>query len=183
MSVVVSCFESREPKPWELDTLKQIVITSDMDWVSFSESVTSSEIQNPIHISILTTHAIHSPLVPSVYGSTLMPELLDDHEFSERVNACVRVSSSFLPRGGELATARVVRRTRDGDGLPTGCRNSNPILDTRQYKVKVPDGSVDTYTSKVIAENLATMIDPKGQLGWELCVQWADDTSSWPPPS
>jgi hypothetical protein len=68
-----------------------------------------------------------------------------------------------LPRGGELVTARVIKRSRDGDGLVTGCRNSNPILDTRQYEVEFPDGSVDTYTANVIAENLATMVDPEGQ--------------------
>jgi hypothetical protein len=60
----------------------------------------------------------------------------------------------LLPRGGELITARVLKRTRDGDGIPTGCRNSNPILDTRQYEVQFPDGPVDTYTANVIAEKL-----------------------------
>jgi hypothetical protein len=57
----------------------------------------------------------------------------------------------------------VIKRSRDGDGLWTGCRNSNPILDTRQYEVEFFDGSVDTYTANVIVENLATMIDLKGQ--------------------
>jgi hypothetical protein len=122
----------------------------------------------------------------------------------------------YLPRGGDLVTARVLQRTRDGDGFPTGHRNSNPILDTRQYEVEFTDGSIDTYTANVIAENMATSIDPEGQqyalfrgvidhrydnhgldttyidakgieqfrpttLGWELCVQWADGSSSWLP--
>jgi Reverse transcriptase (RNA-dependent DNA polymerase) len=68
-----------------------------------------------------------------------------------------------LPRGGELAKARVLKRSRDGDGIPTGYRHENSILDTRQYEVEFQDGSIDTYTANVIAENLAAMVDPEGR--------------------
>jgi hypothetical protein len=68
-----------------------------------------------------------------------------------------------LPRGGELATARVIKQTCDGYGVPTGSGNSNPILDTRQYEVEFPDGSINIYTANVIAENLGTIIDPEGK--------------------
>jgi hypothetical protein len=37
-----------------------------------------------------------------------------------------------LPRGGKLVKARVLKRTRDGDGVPTGYRHQNPILDTSE---------------------------------------------------
>jgi hypothetical protein len=69
----------------------------------------------------------------------------------------------LLPRGGDLITARDLKRTRDGDGIPTGCQNSNSILDNRQYKVELPDGSVDTYTANAIAENLTAIFYPERQ--------------------
>jgi hypothetical protein len=54
---------------------------------------------------------------------------------------------------------KVLKRTRDGDGIPTGCRHQNPILDTREYEVEFPDSSIETYTTKVIAEYLAAQSD------------------------
>ncbi len=53
----------------------------------------------------------------------------------------------LLPRGGEIVKARGIKRQRDGDRTRLGRRNSNPILDTRQYKVEFPDGSLDTFTT------------------------------------
>jgi hypothetical protein len=88
---------------------------------------------------------------------------LEIHDFTREEMDEYQSKELFLPHGGELVTARVINRTRDGDGLLTGYRNSNPILDTRKYDVKFPDGSVDTYTANVIAENLSNMIDPEGQ--------------------
>ena len=43
-----------------------------------------------------------------------------------------------------------------------GRSNSNPLLDTREYEVEMPDGSVETYTANVIAENLYAQIDDDG---------------------
>jgi hypothetical protein len=68
-----------------------------------------------------------------------------------------------LPRGGELAKARVLKCSRDGDGVPTGYRHEKSILNTRQFEVEFQDGSVDTYTVNVIAENLLAMVDPEGR--------------------
>jgi hypothetical protein len=48
----------------------------------------------------------------------------------------------LLPRGGELVTARVIKRTRDGDGVPVGTRHANPVLDSRKYEVEFDGGSV-----------------------------------------
>jgi hypothetical protein len=70
----------------------------------------------------------------------------------------------LLPRGGELVTARVLKRRRDGDGIPTGCRHQNPILDTREYEVELPNSSIGTYTANVIAENLAAQSDIESHL-------------------
>jgi hypothetical protein len=87
---------------------------------------------------------------------------LEMHNFTHEEMDEYLSKELYLPRGGELATARVIRRSRDWD-VPTVSRNSNSILDTQQYEVKFLDGSVDTYTANLIAENLATMIDPEGQ--------------------
>ena len=62
-----------------------------------------------------------------------------------------------------MVRARVLKRTRDGDGIPIGRRHHNPILDTRQYEVEFPDGSVDVYTTNIIAENLYSQVDPETQ--------------------
>jgi hypothetical protein len=36
-------------------------------------------------------------------------------------------------------------------------------LDTIQYEVEFQDGSIDTYTANVFAENLSAQVDPEGQ--------------------
>ena len=139
-------------------------------------------------------------LPPDQHGSLelhdVTPEELDEYLSKELL----------LPRGGDIVKARVLKRTRDGDGIPTGRRHSNPILDTRQYEVEFPDGSIDVYSTNIIAENLYSQVDPESQAhslfsgiidhrkrspktpgtsqstkGWELCVQWTDGTSTWLP--
>jgi hypothetical protein len=75
-------------------------------------------------------------------------------EVDEYLNKRIR-----LPHGGELVKARVIKRSRDGDGLPVGTRNPNPVLDSRQYEVEFDDGSVAVYTANIIAKNPAAMTD------------------------
>jgi hypothetical protein len=45
-------------------------------------------------------------------------------------------------------------QAKDGIGNPVGKMATNPILDTRKYKVEFPDGSTDTYSTNLIADNL-----------------------------
>mmetsp|Transcript_8647 Transcript_8647/g.12593 ORF Transcript_8647/g.12593 Transcript_8647/m.12593 type:complete len:946 (-) Transcript_8647:1039-3876(-) len=68
-----------------------------------------------------------------------------------------------LPVGEELRRGEVVRRRRDQNGRPVGIRNSNPILDTREYEVIFPDGSSQSYSANVIAENLYSQVDDEGR--------------------
>jgi len=49
------------------------------------------------------------------------------------------------------------------DGNPIGVRNNNPILDTREYEVEMPDGSTAAYAANVIAENLFSQVDSEGR--------------------
>jgi hypothetical protein len=93
------------------------------------------------------------PDLTSLEYHDVTPEELDEYLTAELL----------LPQGGELVRARVVKRKRDGDGIPVGKRNSNPILDTRQYDVEFPDGSLDTFTANTIAENLYSQVDQEGR--------------------
>ena len=69
----------------------------------------------------------------------------------------------LLPHGGESARATVVARAKDADGVPIGRRNPNPLLDTRLYQVEYDDGSIDTVTANLIAENIYSQVDGEGR--------------------
>jgi Reverse transcriptase (RNA-dependent DNA polymerase) len=71
-------------------------------------------------------------------------------------------SEVLLPFGGEYKRAKVRGRKRDADGLLIGIRNDNPMFDTRQYEVEFPDGSTETFTANLIAENIYSQIDSEG---------------------
>jgi len=68
----------------------------------------------------------------------------------------------LLPHGGETARATVKARSRDMQGNPVGKRHPNPILDTRMYEVEFPDGSTESFTTNIIAENLFSQVDDCG---------------------
>ena len=65
----------------------------------------------------------------------------------------------MLPRGSTLARGRVIERKRDHEGNFIGRSNANPILDTREYKVKFEDGDVTELTANAIAESMYGMCD------------------------
>jgi hypothetical protein len=69
----------------------------------------------------------------------------------------------LLPHGGNSARATVKARKRDADGNPIGKPNPNPMLDTREYEVEFPDGSTDTISANLIAENLYSQVDEEGR--------------------
>ena len=64
--------------------------------------------------------------------------------------------------GDERVRGLVKRRVIDEDGLPVGTSHIDPILDTRQYEVQLPDGSVESYTANLIADNIYAQCDDKG---------------------
>ena len=43
-----------------------------------------------------------------------------------------------------------------------GVRNNNPLLDSREYEVKCPDGATDTFTANLIAKNMMSQVDAEG---------------------
>jgi hypothetical protein len=80
------------------------------------------------------------------------PESLDEYLTAE----------VLLPTGGELLHGVVKAQKHDADGNPVGTRHSNPILDTREYEVELPDGSINVYAANIIAENMYAQIDHEG---------------------
>ena len=68
----------------------------------------------------------------------------------------------MLPRGGESARATIIGRIKDAHGRPIGERDPNPIHDTRYYDVQFLDGSVESYATNMIAENLYAQVDQEG---------------------
>jgi len=68
-----------------------------------------------------------------------------------------------MPRNGEYLRAKVVARVQDPNGLPKGKAHFNPILDSREYEVEFDDGTRETYTANLIAENMYSQIDDEGR--------------------
>ena len=69
-----------------------------------------------------------------------------------------------LPRGPDdcIETAIVKKRAVDVEGMPIGVPNDNPMLDTQQYEVQFSDGTMETLTTNVIAENILSQVDNEG---------------------
>jgi hypothetical protein len=91
-------------------------------------------------------------IYPTPEADDFTPESYDEYLSAQVV----------LPVGNELMRGEVLRRRRDWNGRPIGVRNSNPILDTREYEVVFPDGSSQSYAANVIAENLYSQVDEEG---------------------
>ncbi|KAL7570573.1 hypothetical protein ACA910_017625 [Epithemia clementina (nom. ined.)] len=68
----------------------------------------------------------------------------------------------LVPKGGELVQGTVVKRLRGPDGQPIGTKHNNPLLDTREYEVRLSDGTVESYTANIIVENIYSQADSEG---------------------
>ena len=71
-------------------------------------------------------------------------------------------SEFMVNRDGEAAMAKVVKRARDNNGNPIGKRNTNPLLDTREYECELEDVSIIMYHANLIAENIFAQCDDDG---------------------
>jgi len=69
----------------------------------------------------------------------------------------------MIPKGDGTIVGKVIKRAKGEDGNSIGLRNSNPLLDTREYEVLMPDGATVSYTANVIAENLYSQVDSEGR--------------------
>ena len=54
------------------------------------------------------------------------------------------------------------RRAVDVDGRPIGRPSNNPITDSRLYDVEFLDGTMETISANIIAENLLSQVDSEG---------------------
>jgi hypothetical protein len=68
-----------------------------------------------------------------------------------------------MDNGSEAMLGTVKNEKRDSEGNPVGCSNTNPILDTREYEVEFPDGSIDVLTENSIAECLYSQVNKEGR--------------------
>ena len=69
-----------------------------------------------------------------------------------------------MPSGDGHMKAVVKRRTHNDDGKPVGLKNSNPILDTREYHLEYEDGSTQVYAANLVAENIYAQVDDEGNM-------------------
>jgi hypothetical protein len=56
-----------------------------------------------------------------------------------------------------------LQRKRNHNGDAIGTRNPNPILNTRAYEVEFADGSLETYHTNLIAENIYSQVDSESR--------------------
>lgn len=84
-------------------------------------------------------------------------EVVTPEDMDEFLRARVQFS-----RGGQMQRGTVLRRKRGPDGELRGTRHFNPFLDTREYEVEFPDGSIETYTANTVASNIIGMADADG---------------------
>jgi hypothetical protein len=92
---------------------------------------------------------VHKP-IPDIDEVT--PE-----EFDNYIGAEVK-----LPLGGIIQSGRVRKHARNEDDELYGTKNTNPILDTRQYEVEFPSGEVAEYTANIVAESMFAQCDAEG---------------------
>jgi hypothetical protein len=68
----------------------------------------------------------------------------------------------ILPQGDGIDLASVMERKRAHDGSSIGRRNKNPLLDSRIYIIKFPDGEMKDVGYNILAEHLFSQIDKDG---------------------
>eukprot|EP00536_Pseudo-nitzschia_multiseries_P016838 jgi/Psemu1/48042/gm1.48042_g len=70
----------------------------------------------------------------------------------------------IIERNDERLRCIVKDMVRDLQNRPIGVRNENPILDTRLYKLQLPDGTIEEYTANIVAESLYSSVDDNGRM-------------------
>lgn len=100
--------------------------------------------------------------VQEPYDKSATVKEADDYFTSDAYDQYL-TAEVLIPQGGVMKKAVVKRRATDQDGNPIGRRNPNPILDSREYEVQFPDGSVDILTANKISESILTQVDSEGR--------------------
>ena len=90
--------------------------------------------------------------MPDANDLVVTPDTQDNYMGDE-------VNLSF---GGTICSGSINRQARDVNGELFVTKNSNPILDTRSYKVEFPDSDVAEFTANVIVGNMFSQCDDAG---------------------
>ena len=69
----------------------------------------------------------------------------------------------YLPHGDRNEIAKVIGRKRNADGNFIGRAHANPILDSRVFTVRFPDGEEKDVAYNVLAEHLFSQVDEEGK--------------------
>ena len=69
----------------------------------------------------------------------------------------------LVPKGHQSVLGKVIGRKHDSEGNPIGIKNTNSILDTREYDVVLPGGSTVAYNVNTIVENIYSQVDANGR--------------------
>jgi len=102
----------------------------------------------------------------------------EQDDFTEEMYDAYLGAELLISSGDQLIMGRVMKQTRDGDDNPVGQRNSNPISDTRVYKVQFGDGSTIEYGANLVAENMMAQSDPEGNHHMILLITWCQTMQS-----
>jgi hypothetical protein len=66
-------------------------------------------------------------------------------------------------QNGDSRSARVTKRRRTEDWQLFGQRHENLVLDSREYEVEFQNGSLETFSTNTVVENMYAQIDPEGK--------------------
>ena len=95
--------------------------------------------------------------------SEAIPEEIDQpylEQLDQYIGAKVVIPGTTENTTPVLATIK--GRKRDANGNLIGCKNANPIFDTRIYQLQFPDGRVEEYGMNTILENIMSQVDSNG---------------------
>lgn len=88
----------------------------------------------------------------------------NDNEITDNVRGpdLFHNAQIYLPHGERNEIATVVGRKRNADGNYIGRAHNNPILDSRIFTVRFPDGEEKDITYNLLAEHLFSQVDAEG---------------------
>jgi hypothetical protein len=93
--------------------------------------------------------------------------ILEEHPEADDEEAVDRYLNMELRMGAgtdDERRALVIKHAKDTGGEPVGHSHANPFFDTREYEVEFTDGTIEQYTTNVIANNMYAQVDDEGNM-------------------
>jgi hypothetical protein len=91
-----------------------------------------------------------------------LDDVLDDN-LEDSYDGYINAELQLPDADGNMRLGKVIKRAKGNDGKTIGRSHANPLLDTSEYVVQLPDGSTQEYAANVIAENMFSQIDSEGR--------------------